>query len=106
TRWLYGLSKVFILLFPLVMVRFIAGEKPGARWPDRRSMVQGAVLGVLVGGSALLLYFGLLRGSSVFAGTPAALSAKMQEFGAATPVGFLGLAAFISLANSSLEEYY
>jgi len=57
--------------------------------------------------AALLgLYFGWLKHSDLLEDTPAKVYQKVQEFGMATPGGFLLLAGFISLIHSLFEEYY
>src|SRR6202011_4525188 len=62
--------------------------------------------GVLVAAAMFGLYFGLLRDSVVFAHTPAMLRAKLEEFGLATPLGFIELAVFLLVVHSLAEEYY
>ncbi len=52
------------------------------------------------------VYFGVLRGSSLFAETPARLQRKLQEVGMDTPARYVLLALFVVAAHSLLEEYY
>jgi membrane protease YdiL (CAAX protease family) len=66
----------------------------------------GLTFGLFVSATMLGLYFGWLRGSSLLRHTPDQLRAKVEDFGAATPLSFILLGSFISIFHSLLEEYY
>src|SRR5205823_8433827 len=52
------------------------------------------------------VYFGLLRGTRLFAKTPGQVAAKLREFNLTTLPAYVGLSAFIAVLHSFAEEYY
>lgn len=101
----YAGGKVVQFALPIVYLVFVARH-----WPDFRlnkeGLVPGIVFGGVVAGAMLALYFGVLRTSPLLAGAPSRLLNRMQEFGVASGGAFLGLALFLCIAHSFLEEYY
>ncbi len=102
----YVAGKMAQFAFPIVFVWLTSRRFP---WPGRlrtAGLGLGLAFGLLVVGSMLLLYFGWLRDAEVLASTPRKLRQKLEEFGVATPGGFLALGVFIAAVHSLLEEYY
>ena len=75
--------------------------------PERGAGLGGGIaFGLAAAGAILAAYALVFRGADVLGGAPAEIAAKVEQLGLATPLGFLGLAAFYSIAHSGLEEYY
>ena len=67
----------------------------------RTRCVGGLVTGLVFAAGILGAYYALFRGVDA-----SAIIAKAQRFRVRTPVGFWGMAMFISFSNSLVEEYY
>jgi membrane protease YdiL (CAAX protease family) len=102
----YKGGKVLQFTFPLLAVVGLERRWPRPLRPTTRGLAFGVGFAALVAVTAFGLYFGLLQHSTAFAQAPAMLRGKLSEFKLATPLGFLGLAAFICVPHSLLEEYY
>jgi membrane protease YdiL (CAAX protease family) len=102
----YALGKTIQFLLPIFFLAFIARRWPIWKGDHWRGLLWGLGFGLLVSGAMLAAYHGGLRSSKLLAEAPARIRAKMEEFGVASPVGFLGLSLFLSIAHSFLEEYY
>jgi hypothetical protein len=102
----YSGSKVLQFGLPVVWLALTdrAALRPGRL--SFRGVGLGLAFGVAVATLAFGLYYGWLAESPLFAGVPARIRAKVGEFGAATPAGFLLLAGFLAIFHSLLEEYY
>lgn len=103
---LYGATKVFTLLWPLLALGFVLRESlPEIRWNPRehlRAMPLGALAGLLVAG----MMAGLMAtpaGGIVLEST-GAIRAKAQQLGILEH--YAAFAVFLSLVNSAVEEYY
>lgn len=107
--WLQGAysgGKFLQLLLPVGAFWLAEGHLPAWPRPTLRGLTAGLIYGVLVGGAIVLLYQLHFRYASSFLNTPALVRRKVEEFGLATPVGFILLGTFISAVHSLLEEYY
>ncbi len=102
----YAASKLLQFGLPVVWLAAVDRGALRPRRPSLRGVGVGLAFGLAVGALAFGLYYGWLAGSPLFAGVPARIRAKVGEFGAATPAGFLLLAGFIAVVHSLLEEYY
>jgi uncharacterized protein len=102
----YIVGKVIQFGFPVFWVCVM--ERQRLRWsaPGLGGLVEGVGFGLVAAAAILALYYGVLRHTTVFAGTPAEVRAKVEGFHAATPLRYLALAAFISVLHSLAEEYY
>jgi membrane protease YdiL (CAAX protease family) len=105
-QFTYVLGKVVQFSAPLVFVALTAGAWPRCRRGSTTGLLFGLGFGMLVGGAMLAAYFGGLHRSSLLAQTPGRIRAKLAEFGADSPGGYLALGAFLCVAHSFLEEYY
>ena len=102
----FAASKFIQFLLPVVWLAVADRTALGFQRLSLRGVATGLVFGVAVAGLALVLYFGWLAGSPLFDGVADRVRAKVVDFGAATPVRFVMLGAFISVIHSLLEEYY
>jgi uncharacterized protein len=104
----FWLGKTLQFSFPLVYVLFRTRGKIHFEGPNKRGLFLGIVFGLIVSAGALVLYFGWLRSSPAFAGTPEQVYRWLNDFNPffATPGGYLVMAAFMAIAHSFLEEYY
>ncbi len=107
-RLAYTAGKAIQFLFPLV---YVGCFEPGLlfRKPRRPTMAGfgwGTGFGLAVGGAIIGLYFTILRGSAWMAQVPEQIRLRLEQFGLASPGGFLGMAVFYSVVHSFLEEYY
>jgi len=105
-RVLYGLTKLFTLIWPVLAFRFILhGRWRPVRWRDPahvRSIPLGAAVGVGVG----LLAFGLMQTplGEVVRASGGSIRAKAVELGILDH--YWTFALFLALMHSLLEEYY
>jgi uncharacterized protein len=102
----YFAGKVIQFGFPLVYVGFTEPRSLRPSPPKPGGLAFGLAFGLAVGAAAVALYFGVLKDSAAFQDAPAKVIAKVREAGYASVAGFIGLACFISVAHSLLEEYY
>jgi membrane protease YdiL (CAAX protease family) len=99
-------GKIVQFAFPLIFLVVAERCWPRLSRPRFGGLVPGLAFGLGVAALMLGIYFGVLRGSSMLALTPARLRHKLQEVGMATPARYVALAVFIVAAHSLLEEYY
>ncbi len=102
----YAITKIVQFGFPLVWVLAMERKRLRMQRPDVRGMLVGVAFGITVLTAMLALYYGVLGDSSYTQQGRAPLIAKLNDFGANTPLGFLGLAVFYCLLHSFMEEYY
>jgi membrane protease YdiL (CAAX protease family) len=105
-QMVYSGGKGLQFALPLLAVVVLERRWPRLKSPTSAGLAIGVGFALLVTVAILALYFGFLKGSEVLARTPAMLKAKLEEFGLATPLGFIGLAVFLSVIHSLAEEYY
>jgi uncharacterized protein len=105
-RLLYGLTKLFILLWPLLSVRYILPRAPGGGKRSWKEHARALPLGLAAGlGLAALLWLAMLTPlGEVVAGS----AARMREQAAAMGIleHYGSFALFLALGNSLVEEYY
>jgi membrane protease YdiL (CAAX protease family) len=102
--WVSG--KAIQFAFPLIWVWVVEGSWVWPSKPTQAGLELGLGFGLLVGGAALLLYYGLLRSHHLMAQAPEMMSDKARDFGISSPARYLLLAGFLSIVHSLLEEYY
>jgi membrane protease YdiL (CAAX protease family) len=105
-QWAYATGKVVQFGFPVLFLVLGGAAWPRSLRPQWKGLGTGFAFGLVVAGLMLAVYFGLLRGSSLFAVTPGKLHQKLEQMGLAAPARYAALAGFIVLAHSLLEEYY
>lgn len=102
----YAAGKIIQFSFPLLYLGWYEPRRLRPGRPHFRGLVVSVLFGIVVGIGILLLYHLGLRDWLLRTGTTIQLKNKVQEFDAATPIRYLGLAAFLSVIHSLLEEYY
>lgn len=105
-RLAYSTGKTFQFTFPILFL--VVGERiwPRPRRPRFTGLGLGIGFGLLVTVAMFGLYFAVCRDSAVFARTAAQLARKLGEAGLSSTAAFVGLAAFVVVVHSLLEEYY
>lgn len=100
---LYLAAKVWIALLPLVWVLGVERRRPDLRFrPERaRAWLEGLAIGALLGAGLFGLWF---AGAAELIDVET-LRAALERAGVTGGLGFLGVAAWITLVNSALEEY-
>jgi CAAX protease family protein len=103
---LYAAGKVIQFGLPVVWCGLI--DRSAFRvGPLRTDGIRlGVIFGLGVAAFAFALYFGFLRHSALLQDVPVLIRSKLGDLGAATPIRFALLGAFLSVINSFLEEYY
>jgi membrane protease YdiL (CAAX protease family) len=102
----YTLGKVLQFAFPLLWVWGIERKRVWPGKPTLEGLKSGVGFGLAVSLAGFVLYFGILRGTSLFRDVPEALRLKMATFGIDTPARYLAFTAFLAIVHSLLEEYY
>lgn len=103
----FGVGKAIQFLFPIVYVFWFEREQLRPSRPTVGGLLLGAGFGLLVGAAMFILYFSAVQHiPAVAEETPQKVYNRLQQFGHATPLGFLQLAAYICIVHSLLEEYY
>jgi membrane protease YdiL (CAAX protease family) len=102
----FWLGKLVQFSFPIVYIWFFRREELAVHKPSVRGLKLGAAFGLVVGAGALILYFAWLKTTPALAKTPERIHGWLSEFNLATPGGYLGMACFIAVLHSFLEEYY
>lgn len=105
-RVLYGATKLFTLLWPLLALGFVLHERlPGIHWNPRehlRAVPLGALAGLLV--AALMAGLMLSPAGRLVLESSGAIRAKAQQLGFMEH--YFAFAVFLSFVNSVVEEYY
>jgi membrane protease YdiL (CAAX protease family) len=102
----YTASKGVQFAYPLLCVLLLERKLPRPGLPTTRGLAAGLGFGLVVAAGMLALYFGLLRGTALFAEAPGRFRRELEQLGLASPGGFALLAAAITVLHSLLEEYY
>jgi membrane protease YdiL (CAAX protease family) len=105
-RSAYGIGKSIQFALPVVWVCLVQRQRPNLQLPSSKWLIGGGLFGLAVAAAATALYFGVLKPEGMFDAPAAAVRAKVESFGAASPPMFLLLALFYSTIHSLLEEYY
>ena len=103
----FGVGKAIQFLFPIAYVFGFEREQLRPSRPTLGGLLLGAGFALLVGVAMFILYFTAVQPiPAVAEETPQKVYNRLQQFGHATPFGFLQLAAYICIVHSLLEEYY
>jgi uncharacterized protein len=102
----YTIGKCVQFALPAVWVLLVRRERTICARPLAWSLVAGLVLGLAIGAAMFVLYLAVLKPSGTFEGPAAAVRAKVESFGAGSPIAFVALGVFYSAIHSLLEEYY
>lgn len=102
----YGLVKVFMLVWPL-LVGWRWGWPPPVAGPPKPlslRLAEGAAMGALMGGVILALALG--PWSPLLDAAAPRIREKIADFHLAAPAAYLTASLGLSLAHSAFEEYY
>jgi membrane protease YdiL (CAAX protease family) len=102
----YGGSKLVQFTLPVLWLGLWQRQSLRVNGLNLQGLHFGLTFGLFVSLAMLGIYFGALRETSFFDKTVPQIRAKVDAFGAGTPVNFLLLASFIVIVHSLLEEYY
>ena len=104
----YPAAKVIQFSLPLVFILFAGSvslpDSAHPTIPRPGGLRLGMAFGCAV--ATLLVVTAQLLRDSVLIDVPSRVAHKVAEFGTATPLRYLGLAVFLSVAHSLFEEYY
>jgi membrane protease YdiL (CAAX protease family) len=100
---LYGLAKLLIALLPLVWVLAVERRRPDLRFrpAEPRAWLEGLAIGALLCGGLVALW---LAGAAEVLDVDT-LRAALERAGITDGLGYLAVAAWITIVNSALEEY-
>ncbi|HEY3963778.1 MAG TPA: CPBP family intramembrane glutamic endopeptidase [Planctomycetaceae bacterium] len=102
----YGLGKTIQFLFPVVWVYWIQRRGPNWHRPRAKDLTTGLIVGLLLLGPALVLYFSWMKPAGIFDGPAVAVREKVAGMGIGSAPQFVAVAIFYCVAHSLLEEYY
>jgi membrane protease YdiL (CAAX protease family) len=105
-QFAFGAGKVIQFTFPAVYVWWFERHRLVLRPPARRGLELGFGFGAATAAAILALYYFWLKHSPLLGDAPDRIFRKVQEFGLATPLGYLKLGLFICVVHSLFEEYY
>src|SRR5262245_38073294 len=94
----FGLPVLYVWWFEPARLRLLL--------PSRKGVRVGLIFGLTIAAAIFALYFGWLKDNPLLTGAPGKIHHKLAEFGLASPVGFLGMAIFVCIVHSLMEEYY
>ncbi|MGE3164015.1 MAG: lysostaphin resistance A-like protein [Planctomycetota bacterium] len=98
---IWGVSKVWLLAFPLLWWRFVDKQRWSASPVRNGGLRVGAASGVVIAGAIAVTYIGF--GEALV--DPARLRTMASKNGLDQPATYLGLAVYLSFVNSLAEEY-
>jgi len=102
----YSGGKVLQFTFPVLFLSFVDPRSLRPSRPHSKGLGLAIGFGLVVSAGILVLYWASLRQWLIEMGAAVRIRSKIEEFNSATPIRFLGLASFLSVAHSLLEEYY
>ena len=98
---LYSISRVFLVVFPIGWVLLVNKSVfPRIRFKTK-GLFAGILSGLIIGGVILLVYFLVFKGRIDF--SEIKLKAEQYKF---TGINYFFYAFFLTIINSSIEEYY
>lgn len=114
----YTACKIAQFILPIAWLLLIARRHGGDSHASPRlfqrgpgiarggHLAGGVVSGALLAGVILAIYVLVLRGGDLSAEAAVRIAARLEALHSATPLRFVAMALFISVAHSFLEEYY
>ena len=102
----YGGSKVVQFALPVAWLLIANRNRLKAVRFSVRGVGGGVAFGLLTAIAILGLYGVALRGGPTFVGVADAVREKVNALGLDSPTEYVGLAFFLSVIHSFLEEYY
>ena len=105
-RALYAGSKVVQFALPVAWLLIMRQTEYWVQRPRISGVGSALAFGLGVGLLIIVVYAAWLRNVEALADFPELLYARLTALGLATPARYLGMALFLSVAHSFLEEYY
>jgi membrane protease YdiL (CAAX protease family) len=102
----FSIGKGLQFALPVLCVFLIQRESLSWQRPSVSGVAMSVGFGLVVVAAMLLLYFGWLKSSPLFATATEPIREKVASMGVATPLRFITLGVFYALIHSLLEEYY
>jgi membrane protease YdiL (CAAX protease family) len=102
----FAIGKAIQALLPALYLWRFERDRLAVTLPTGRGLLAGAGFAALVGAAIWGLYHGWLKHSSLLGDTPVEVLRKVQQFGLASPGGYLLLGMFLCVVHSLFEEYY
>ena len=102
----YTVGKLVQFGLPMLWVWLYRRSALGFPKPRIAGLLEGLLFGTLVAGGMLAAYHWWLKPAEFFSAATVPILAKLTGMGLLTPVAFIALGVFYSLAHSLLEEYY
>jgi membrane protease YdiL (CAAX protease family) len=102
----YSAGKILQFSFPVIFLYFV---DPRSLQPSRlrfNGLDLGIGFGLSVGAGLFILYRAGLRSWLIEIGAAHQIRHKIEDFECGTPMRYLGLAIFLTVGHSLLEEYY
>ena len=102
----YGIGKAIQFLFPAFWVYWI--QRRGLNWqrPRSKDLITGLVVGLILLGPALVMYFLWMKPAGMFDGPAVAVREKVAGMGISSTPRFVAVAVFYCAVHSLMEEYY
>ena len=101
-----GLCKAIQFGLPIFWLVKIRRWNNNFQRPNSNAMIPSLIFGAVIFALALALFHGWLKQTAPMQAAMVEIQAKVAEMGLATPMKFIGLAAFYTVCHSLLEEYY
>lgn len=108
-KGIYAVTKVVMLLLPIVYLGIVCKERFWLRKFNARGLVEGAAFGLLVLLVMCLLYFCCLKPLGIISPesrVAESITERVAVFGITHPAMFILFGVFVSFIHSGLEEYY
>src|SRR5438067_434810 len=92
-RWLqqgaYGAGKTVQFALPLVWICLVHRIRPAVSRPAGWSLILGGAFGFMIAAAMMALYLVVLKPAGLFEGPATAVRAKVESFGAGSPLAFV-----------------
>jgi membrane protease YdiL (CAAX protease family) len=102
----YTVGKLIQFGLPIAWTWIYRRGALGLPKPRMTGVLEGLVFGAAVGGGMLAAYHFWLKPAEFFSAATEPILAKLTGIGLLTPLAFIVLGVFYSLAHSLMEEYY
>jgi membrane protease YdiL (CAAX protease family) len=103
---IYSISKVVQFSFPLAWTLAVTRGRLPRLSLAPRALLEGVASGLVMMLALFLVYVALQDQAPLLEEARPRILERVQAFGIDTPMRFLGLALFLSVIHSLLEEYY
>lgn len=102
----YIVAKTIQFAFPLLYLHVWQRKSITITPINGRSLLLGLIAGILLSATILVAYYTHYRSQNWVSQSQSQIWNKLAEIGVVRPLDYLGLAIFLSVLHSLLEEYY